>query len=410
MRTKVNKKLCWIFAPLFISILTYSLIFKSIPSTIFVHEGQTQIFNSFFKIKVNESTNSNKIKVRGDELKGNVSLLGLIPLKDVSINNIPKDIMVYPGGQPIGVKLNTKGVLVIALCDVEGLRGKTTSPASTAGIQIGDSIIEINNTKIENSEKAASMINSCDGNEIKVKIDRDGNIIEKTVLPVKNKVDMSFKIGLWIRDSTAGVGTLTFYDEKTKKFAALGHPITDIDTGTILKVNSGEIVNSSIVSLRKGSKGTPGELKGIFINEDNPLGKIYNNTVCGITGLADKPIKNKIYSTPIKVGFRSEIKEGPAKMLTTIDGEEPKEYDVLIVKLLSQNSPGPKSMIIKITDEELLKRTGGIVQGMSGSPIIQNGKLVGAITHVLINKPDTGYGIYIEWMLQDTGILNKFEG
>ncbi len=409
MKIKINRKLCWILTPFIISVISYSLIFKSVPSTIFVHKGQTLIFNPFFKFKINEASNNSVLKQQSDEIHGNLSILGLLPLKDVSLNSIPDNISVYPGGQPIGVKLNTKGVLVIALCDLEGLKGKVTSPASTGGIQIGDSILLINGKEIEDSEEAASIINSCNGNEIILTIDRNGTVLEKKILPVKSKSDLTFKIGLWIRDSTAGVGTLTFYDDKTKKFAALGHPITDIDTGTILKVNSGEIVSSSIVSIRKGAKGTPGELKGIFINEDNPLGKINKNTICGITGSADKLIRNRIYSRPIKIGLRYEIKEGPAKILTTVDGEEPKEYDILIERLLPQDIPGPKSMILRITDKELLQKTGGIVQGMSGSPIIQEGKLVGAVTHVLVNKPDTGYGIYIEWMIEYV-IDKKFEG
>lgn len=227
--------------------------------------------------------------------------------------------------------------------------------------------------------------------------------MKKKVKPVKSK-DNQYKIGLWIRDSTAGVGTLTFYDNKTGTFAALGHPITDVDTGTILNVNSGQIVNSSIVSVRKGVRGTPGELKGIFIDEDVVLGQIIKNTQCGIFGKSNLPIKNK-NNKKMKLALRDEIKEGPAQIYTTIDGSEPKLYNIMVEKLLPQNSPGPKSMVIKVTDKELLEKTGGIVQGMSGSPIIQDNKIIGAVTHVLINKPDTGYGIYIEWMLKDADIL-----
>ena len=209
-----------------------------------------------------------------------------------------------------------------------------------------------------------------------------------------------------MRDSTAGVGTLTFYHEKSGKFAALGHPITDVDTGTMLTVKDGNIINSSIISIKKGTKGNPGEVRGIFVNEGDPLGNIKTNTVSGIYGTSVKALKNDKLNKPMEVGLRNDIKEGDAQILTTVDGEQPKLYNIKIEKLLSQDSPGPKSMVIRVTDSELLEKTGGIVQGMSGSPIIQNNKIVGAVTHVLINKPDVGYGIYMEWMLKDAGILN----
>ncbi|MFL0196906.1 SpoIVB peptidase [Clostridium sp. WILCCON 0269] len=315
------------------------------------------------------------------------------------------DVNVYLGGQPIGVKLNTKGVLVVAFCDIETSKGKVASPAAMAGIQIGDNILKVNDTFVKNSEQTQTEINRSNGKDIKILIERNGNKIEKVVKAVSGLNDNSYKIGLWIRDSTAGIGTLTFYDEKSGMFAALGHPIVDIDTGTRLNINSGEVIESSIVSVKKGTKGNPGELKGIFVNEEVKLGNIEKNTECGVFGKGDDKLKKD--SIPIKIGLRNEIKEGPAKILTTISGDKPEYYDIQIEKLLSQDLPGPKSMVIKVTDARLLNKTGGIVQGMSGSPIIQNNKLVGAVTHVLINKPDVGYGIYIDWMLKDTNILSK---
>ncbi|WP_333861682.1 SpoIVB peptidase [Clostridium sp.] len=314
------------------------------------------------------------------------------------------DVTVYLGGQPIGVKLNTKGVLVVAFCDVKTSKGKVASPAASAGIQIGDNIIKINDTLVKNSEQTQAEINKTKGKEVKILIERDGSSIEKVVKAVSGIEDNGYKIGLWIRDSTAGIGTLTFYDEKSGMFAALGHPIIDIDTGTKLNINSGEIVESSIVSVKKGAKGNPGELKGIFVNEETKLGNIEKNTECGVFGKGNNKLKKG--SNFIKIGLRNEIEEGPAQILTTVNGDTPELYDIQIEKLLSQDLPGPKSMVIKVTDNRLLNKTGGIVQGMSGSPIIQNNKLVGAVTHVLINKPDVGYGIYIDWMLKDTNIEN----
>lgn len=318
-----------------------------------------------------------------------------------------KNLELMPGGEPVGVKLNTKGVLVVALSDIEGNDNNIICPAAQAGVQIGDCILEINNQTTNSSEDTSKQINSCDGKELKLLIDRNGVKLEKTVVPVKNKNDDKYKIGLWVRDSTAGVGTLTFYDPKTNTFGALGHPITDVDTGTILKVSTGNITNSSIMSVKKGLKGTPGELRGIFVNEENPIGFITQNTICGIFGEGTKVMSNYVNKGLYKIATRDEIKEGPAKIITTIEGDKPEQFDIVIEKLLQQEAAGPKSMIIRVTDKKLLEKTGGIVQGMSGSPIIQNNKLVGAVTHVLVNNPDTGYGIYIEWMINEGNITDR---
>jgi len=319
-----------------------------------------------------------------------------------------QEITVYPGGQPIGVKLNTKGVLVVALSDINGANDKVPSPAANAGVQIGDSIIKINDIEINSAEDLSRLVNKGKNSELILKLQRkNSDLFEIKVKPTLDSSDGKQKIGLWVRDSTAGVGTLTLYDDKTKKFAALGHPITDSDTGTILNVNSGVIVSSNIVSIKKGTRGSPGELRGIFINEDKIKGQIITNTECGIFGDGTKSLINDKFNKPMKIGLRSEIKVGKAQILTTINGSEPEMFEIEIQKLLPQNTSGSKSMVIKVTDPRLLEKTGGIVQGMSGSPIIQNNKIIGAVTHVLINKPDVGYGIYIEWMLKDAGILAK---
>lgn len=391
----MNKKTTLGISTIVLSIIILALVtyFKinNIPNTIFLREGKNVPVSSFIKVSPN---------------KDNVSLFGILPVKAVSVRTVP-NLKVYPGGQPLGVKINTKGVLVVALSDIDGVKGKISSPAAASGIEIGDSIIKIDDQNIKSSEDVARIVNASEGKEISITVQRNNKMIEKNIRPVLSNTDNKFKIGLWIRDSTAGVGTLTFYDAKTKRFAALGHPITDVDTGIMLKVNSGQIVSSSIISVKKGEKGNPGELRGIFVDEENELGKVIDNTQCGIFGTAQDNLINSKFNKPMEIALRNEIKEGPAKIITTIHGEEPKMYDIEIEKLLPQEEAGPKSMIIKITDKELLQKTGGIVQGMSGSPIIQNGKLIGAVTHVLINKPDIGYGIYIEWMLKDANILTK---
>jgi stage IV sporulation protein B len=408
MKKRRIRAVCWILTPMIF--LTLSIYYKlgSIPTTIFVREGQKLQSSYFIKLREEQDIKVDNMISKGTEArKVKVSLLGLVPLKSVSVKAVPSEIMLYPGGQPVGVKLNTQGVLVVALSDIETEDGKGTSPGAVGGLQVGDSIIKINNISITSSEQVAKLVDNSEGKEITLTINRKGNELIKKIKPVKSAGDDKYKMGLWVRDTTAGVGTLTFYDEKSKKFAALGHPITDADTGTILSISSGQIVSSSIVSVRKGARGNPGELKGIFVDEEATLGDIYKNTDCGIFGSTNKSLVNDKFDKPMKIGLRQEIKEGPAKIITTIDGGEPKAYAIEIQKLLPQDTPGPKSMVIKVTDPVLLEKTGGIVQGMSGSPIIQGNKIVGAVTHVLINKPDVGYGIYIEWMLKDADILTK---
>lgn len=367
MKNKKIKKLNYVLTPLIFFILAACLSTLELPETIFVRK----------------------------------------PIKAINLQASPK-LKVYPSGQPVGIKLNTEGVLVVGLSDIEGEIGKVNSPAALAGIQIGDTILKINGETISSSGKVSEIMKKNKENAVKVTLIRDGSNFEKTLKPVKCSIDNNYKLGVWIRDSTAGVGTLTFYDKNSGKFAALGHPITDADTGTVLKVGKGTIINSSIISIKKGLKGNPGEVRGIFIDEESPIGNIEKNTVCGIYGSQFKNFNDKRFSNkPMEVALRNEIKTGPAEILTTISGDEPKLYKISIEKLLSQDMPGPKSMIIRVTDEELLEKTGGIVQGMSGSPIIQDNKIVGAVTHVLVNKPDVGYGIYIEWMLKDAGILQS---
>lgn len=335
--------------------------------------------------------------------KYEIKFLGMIPLKSVEVEKI-KDLELYPGGVPIGVRVSSEGVLVVGYSDIEINNEKEESPGKVGGLEIGDVILKINGIEMHNSRDLVKAIKQSEKDSIKVDILRHGENITK-IVTLKKENNKDYKIGLWIRDSTAGVGTMTFYDDTSKKFGALGHPITDSDTNEPFLIKDGDVIESSIISIRKGEKGSPGELKGIFINESNPTGEIDKNTQSGIFGQLNSNILQKSDIKRLKVGFRDEIVPGKAKIITTIDENGPQEYEIEIEKLLNQNVASSKSMVIKVTDPRLLEKTGGIVQGMSGSPIIQNNKIVGAVTHVLINKPDTGYGIYIEWMLQDAGII-----
>lgn len=389
MRMKNFKKILFFLAPImFILCMFYQI--KSIPANIYIKEGDKVEGKGLYCFSALNKMSEQKVKVK---------IFGVLNVKSVNILRVP-DIYVIPGGTPIGVKIDTKGLMVIALSEFKTSESRIISPSGAAGIAVGDYIIDINGSKLKTAEDLMREINNCEGKQISFLIKRGSETKTIKVKPEKSEKDGKYKIGLWVRDSISGIGMMTFYDSKTNKFAALGHPITDMDTHDIISVGDGEINKASIISIRKGSKGSPGELRGIFINEDKPLGKIEKNTNCGIFGEAFIP--SELKGKKMKIGLRNEIKLGDAKVLTTIEGDTPKLYNIKIEKLFSQNVPGPKSMVIRITDEKLLSKTGGILQGMSGSPIIQNNKIIGAVTHVLVNRPDTGYGVYIEWMLQNT--------
>ncbi len=394
MKKRIVRSIGLVFAILFVMVLASVFTLKDIPNEIYTSKENVQSISVF---KQNNPLNT--VKYDGKNI--NIEFMGLFSLKKVEVHKI-KDLEVYPGGDSIGVRLSSSGVLVVGFSDVIINGEKSGSPAKNGGIMVGDFIMKVNGNTVLTSKEVGREIEKSNSDKVKLTIDRKGEVLEKEIKGIKE--GDKYKIGLWVRDSAAGVGTMTFYDKKTNKFGALGHPITDGDTNEIFRSRKGDLYEASIISLRKGEKGNPGELKGIFMDEDKPVGEIEKNTECGIFGNGKMKDKENI-SKPMKVGFKEEVKVGKAKIITTISGNEPKEYEIEIMKKLDQDTPGPKSMIIKVTDEELLKQTGGIIQGMSGSPIIQDGKLIGAVTHVLINKPDTGYGIYIDWMLKDAGII-----
>ena len=396
MKKKVVKHISFLVTSILMLVLIAVFTLRDMPDKVYTNNEieTTSVFDNISPLN----------KITYNENSVDISFMGLIPLKSVEVQNV-KDFKLYPGGTSVGVRLSSNGVLVIGFSDLIFNDSKIESPAKISGIELGDVIIKINGKNVYTTKEILNIVKNTKGDTINVTLDREGKNIEKTIKMKKEKGEN--KIGLWIRDSTAGVGTLTFYDEASGKFGALGHPITDGDTNTRFTVKSGELLEASVISLRKGEKGMPGELKGIFTNEDNPIGHIHKNTQCGIFGTQERFITRNKVLKPLPVGIKEEVKVGKAKIITTIDEKGPKEYDIEIVKKLNQDSKSPKSMIIKVTDEELLQKTGGIIQGMSGSPIIQDGKIIGAVTHVLINKPDVGYGIYIDWMLEDAGIIKK---
>nr|WP_281393979.1 SpoIVB peptidase [Texcoconibacillus texcoconensis] len=330
--------------------------------------------------------------------------IGNFPLKSVDVSVLP-DLRIIPGGQSIGVKVHTLGVLVVGHHLVETEQG-TQSPGEDADVKVGDIIKKINGETIEQMNELAPYVENAGKKEesLKLEIERDGETITTSLFPKKGKDNESYRLGLYIRDSAAGVGTLTFYDPTSKAYGALGHVIADMDTQKPVEVNNGEILRSKVTSIEKGETGEPGEKLARFTNQGQVLGNITKNSSFGIFGeLHDEPGNGK-YNEPMPIGLSDQVEEGPAKMLTVVEGEEVEAYDIEIVSSKPQKFPATKGMVVKVTDDRLLNATGGIVQGMSGSPIIQNDKVVGAVTHVFVNDPTSGYGAHIQWMLEEAGI------
>lgn len=328
-----------------------------------------------------------------------LSLLG-IPLKKVQVHISPEKRLI-PGGQALGVAMRTEGVLIVGVSDVEA----GVSPARSAGLQAGDVIRSVDGSPVTTAESLTALMNQSGGKTVHIAYIRQGENRTALLTPHRDASTGAIRLGAWVRDSTAGVGTLSFYDPDTGRYAALGHAITDGDTGSVLSVSEGQVLRADIVAVQKGQRGTPGELKGSFLREGEVLGDIRRNTILGIYGALNKPAENPLYPAGLPIGLRSGVHTGAATILSSVDGTGVHEYAIEITRVNQQSAPAPKSMVIRVTDERLLSVTGGIVQGMSGSPIIQDGRLVGAVTHVFVADPQQGYGLYIDWMLQEAGAI-----
>ena len=287
------------------------------------------------------------------------------------------------------------------MSEIEGEDNKKYKPYENTGIEEGDTIVKANNVQINTTDDLINTVNNSNGKEIKLEYISDEETKECSILPVKQE-NNEYKLGLWVRDSAAGVGTVTFYDPETKSFGALGHGISDIDTGELIDIASGEFVTTRILNIEKGENGTPGKIQGSIEKQEN-IGTINKNTKFGIYGTVNNLNSlNLDNSKEIEVATRDEIKKGKATILCSLDNNKPKEYEIEIEEIYKDNNYDNKSMEIKVTDKELLEKTGGIIQGMSGSPIIQNGKFIGAVTHVLVNNPEEGYGVFADIMIKQS--------
>lgn len=419
-RLKLRKKIIFLSILFVLSFLVLSFQTKEIlfyPGNLNIIKGENKNLNISFPFSLdykddesivqtiyNEGSRSYNLSgIETGESKLQLKLLGL-PLRNVNLNVIDRPNLV-PGGNAIGVRLNTKGVLVVAVTDVIDIHGERSSPAKEAGLKVGDSIIEIDNEKIVNANQVVEILNDVKDEEVKIIVLRNNEEFEVKASPVKCLQDNSYRLGIWVRDKTTGIGTLTYLNPSNMSFGALGHGITDVDTGDLLTVEDGLIMNAKVSDITQGKKGEPGEIKGVFYRSDQVLGDIKINDEFGIYGkLQDDYFeKNKLESIPI--AFKEEVQVGEAHILSTIEDNQIEKFEIFIEKIEKHDKANQKSMVISIKDPRLLEKTGGIVQGMSGSPIIQNGKLVGSVTHVFINDPTKGYGLFIEWMLEKDGKL-----
>lgn len=329
------------------------------------------------------------------------SFFGL-KVKDIDVK-VEENRVLVPGGQVIGVALHTSGVLVVGTSE---LTGGAENPAKVAGLKAGDLISTYAGETIENSKHLMQLVEEHGTEDAKIEVTRAQKKMELIIKPSVDQVDGKYRLGVWVRDSTAGVGTLSFYDPASGMYGALGHAITDVDTGEYLTVREGTVMHAQVVDVLRGKRGEPGELKGSFLKEERTFGNIQLNNQFGIYGQSNEEIVNSLYPEGLPIASQASVHEGAASIICSVDGEGVKEYEVEITRCVNQKKAAQKGMNIKVTDAALLEKTGGIVQGMSGSPIIQDGRIVGCVTHVYVNDPTQGYGMYIEWMLEQTNLEN----
>lgn len=424
-RRKRKKK--WPLIIFFPVILSVSLIFLNayfvFPREITLIRGEEHIFDfkSIFPVNI-EADTEGILEVNGGilgaksryldfsepvsfksgqdgSIKLNLKVFGIFPFRTMTVD-VVESRMVVPCGNTIGVKLELSGILVAGISEVEVSENEALTPARDSGLKAGDVIKQVNGDDVRTISSLVKYIENSKGKALEIEYIRNGAENVTKVTPVKAYDDNEYHLGMWVRDNTAGIGTLSFYDTSTGLFAALGHGITDVDTGILLPSDSGEILESNIIDIKKGERGVPGELKGLFIESRNPLGIVHFNCENGIYGKLSEEAVGNLPKASYPIGVRAQVKPGAATILANVSDKKIEEFNIEILRINNQNTNGSKGMVISITDEQLLKTTGGIVQGMSGSPIIQDGRVIGAVTHVLVNDPTRGYGIFIESMIK----------
>lgn len=332
----------------------------------------------------------------GGQTSVTFSLLGLIPVHETRVNVVEERTLI-PGGQAVGVALKTRGVLVVS----DAAKGRA--------LRAGDVILSADGKNVESTKALSEQVGTAQTDTVRLEVLRGGQTITVDAQAEPDPSDGRRKLGVWVRDSTAGVGTLTYIDPANQAYGALGHAIVDADTGRLLAAREGAILHASIVGVTKGQSGKAGELKGNFLKAVEQIGSLMENCEYGIYGVLDDMPENLLYPQGLRAGARSAVHTGAASIIATVDADGPQEYGVEIVRCFAQSEPSQKGMILRVTDERLLEKTGGIVQGMSGSPILQDGRIIGAVTHVYLSDATQGYGMYIEWMLEKSDAMDASE-
>ena len=322
----------------------------------------------------------------------------VFPVQAADISAAPASQKLIPLGRTTGIKLFSEGTMVVGFAKVGD--EQQPSPAQQAGLECGDIILSVNGTEISSNETLVDALSTLPDGQAEVTFKRDGEERICSVSAVYDSEGQTWRMGAWVRDSMAGIGTITYVDPQTGVFGALGHGVCDVDTGELMPFENGSLMPSSVIGVRKGREGEPGELTGSF-DMTRDQGTLSLNTISGIYGHIDDA---EVYEgqEALELVPKSGIQTGKATILANVDGEKTESYDIEILRIYPANDDSMRDMMIQVTDKSLLEKTGGIVQGMSGSPIIQNGRLVGAVTHVLINDPTRGYGISIERMIAGT--------
>ena len=422
-RVLIYKRFLYVMLTLGVLGVIFSLYFfmwLSVPSTIMIKAGVDQELD--FKVPASGELYREAVEVSGganpfpemdyrihidlgrpltlrasqvDQYKLQLRLFGMIPLKEVDVEVI-QDLRLKPSGIPIGIYVRTQGVLVVGIGEFEGEDGQKYNPGKYV-FQTGDYILEINDEEISEKRQLIERISHCEGQELVFKVQRGDALIEVKARPQMNQ-NGEYKMGIWVRDNAQGVGTMTYVDENGC-FGALGHGINDVDTSTLMSLSRGTLYHTQIIGITRGATGSPGELTGFIEYDDrNIMGEITANTPRGIFGICTPEIAGQVEYDYLPLGLKQEIQKGPAQIICSLGGET-QAYDVEITDINLENDNVNRGIVLEITDPELLMATGGIVQGMSGSPIIQDDKLIGAVTHVLVQDPARGDGIFIENML-----------
>lgn len=367
----------------------------ALPDNIITYDNEQIPFSKVVTYSSNSKSNSIYVDSQNSpNRRTNLKLFGVIPIKEVTVSN-QQSRDVYISGEVFGIKLYTDGVIVVGTQSVETDNGKV-NPAQDSGIEVGDVIISINGIKVFTSDAVQSMLNDNNGSSFNITVKRADRYREYELTPVFCPRENCYKAGMWVRDSTAGIGTLTFYDSQSGLFGALGHQVNDVDTNEIMPLLEGEAVSATVTDIQKAGKGTTGSIECEF--SQNTIGRLTDNTECGIFGHYSYVSEN---AKSYPVASVQEVKKGKATLVSTVSDSVCEEYEIEITHINYNENNRQKNMIVKVTDERLLGITGGIVQGMSGSPIIQDGKLVGALTHVIVNNPEKGYAVFAQTMLDE---------